>query len=278
MQVEDWGERGGRLAAFGGTVSNRQAADALLARLAEEGLLAGAVCTGDLAAYCADPAGTIRAVRAAGVAVVAGNCERGLATGADGCGCGFAAGTTCDQLSAGWWQHAHRAVDAGTRDWMAALPDIGFLRHGGAVTAVIHGGATDIARFLWPSDPDAAFTAEIEVLDAALGLPVARVISGHCGIAFTRDIRMGARRVQWINTGSAGMPPHDGRPETRFAVIESDGMTVIHRLAYDHAAAAAEMRAAGLTGGYDAALKTGFWPGEEVLPLELRRQGSSASG
>lgn len=271
IRIEDWGERSGRLVAFGGLVSNRQAAEALLSRLDAEGLLAGAISTGDLAGYCADPVGTAGLVRTAGIRTVAGNCERGLAQGADGCGCGFAAGSACDRISGPWWRHALDLMDDGTREWMDGLPGIGVLRHEGAVTAVIHGGVTNIARFLWPSDPDAAFAEEVIALEDAVGSPVDRVISGHCGIAFTRDVRMAGRRVQWINVGSAGMPPHDGRTETRFAVIEPDGMATIHRLAYDHRAAAADMRVAGLNQGYDDALESGLWPSEDVLPPALRR-------
>ena len=47
------------------------------------------------------------------------------------------------------------------------------------------------------------------------------------------------------------------------------------RLAYDHAAAAADMRAAGLTQGYDRALETGWWPSEDVLPPALRRASAA---
>ena len=271
MRIEDWGDRSGPLAAFGGTVSNRQATEALLARLGAEGLLAGAVCTGDLAAYCADPAGTVTAVRDAGLRVVAGNCEKGLAVGSTDCGCGFADGTACDRMSGAWWAHATGALDAEAREWMGGLPDAAAFRHDGVLTAVIHGGVTDIARFLWPSDPDTAFAEEVAALDGLLGERVGRVIAGHCGIAFTRDVRIGSRVVKWINAGSAGMPPHDGRPATRFAVIEPDGMTVIHRLDYDRESAAEEMRAAGLTQGYDRALLSGLWPSEDVLPSELRR-------
>src|SRR5215471_7740393 len=47
------------------------------------------ICTGDLTAYCGDPAATIDLVRASGIAVVMGNCDAQLALGADDCGCGF---------------------------------------------------------------------------------------------------------------------------------------------------------------------------------------------
>ena len=271
MRVEDRGTRTGNLAAFGGAVSNRQATEALIARLRADGLLDGAVCTGDLVAYCADPAGTVAAVRAAGIGVIAGNCEASLAAGSDDCGCGFAGGTACDRISGAWWAHSRAGIGPDDRDWMAGLPDIAVLRHDGAVTAVIHGGVTDRARFLWPSDPDGAFAGEVAALDRILGLPVERVIAGHCGIAFTRDVGLDGRVVRWINAGSAGMPPHDGRPETRFVVIAPDGRAVIHRLPYDHAAAAADMRHAGLTQGYDSTLENGIWPSEDVLPAALRR-------
>ncbi|MGR3540985.1 MAG: hypothetical protein ACU0BS_06105 [Hasllibacter sp.] len=58
----------------------------------------------------------------------------------------------------------------------------------------------------------------------------------------------------------------------RYAAIRPEGV-VIHRLAYDHAAAAREMRAAGLVQGYERTLETGIWPSEDVLPAAMRRGG-----
>lgn len=46
---------------------------------------------------------------------------------------------------------------------------------------------------------------------------------------------------------------------------------VFHDLFYDHTAAQGAMQAAGLIQVYDAALMTGYWPSEEVLPPALRR-------
>jgi len=40
------------------------------------------------------------------------------------------------------------------------------------------------------------------------------------------------------------------------------------------ATAAEAMIAAGLTQGYETALLTGYWPSEDILPLELRKEGS----
>jgi hypothetical protein len=74
----------------------------------------------------------------------------------------------------------------------------------------------------------------------------------------------------WFNTGALGMPPNDGGPRTSFGVIAADGPR-IERLSYDHAGAAKDMRAAGLTQGYDRALESGWWPSKDVLPQGLRR-------
>ena len=75
---------------------------------------------------------------------------------------------------------------------------------------------------------------------------------------------------QWINAGAIGLPPHDGRPETRYAVL-TDGDVVFHRLSYDYETERQAMTDAGLVQGYDQTLSTGIWPSEEVLPPELRR-------
>ena len=109
------------------------------------------------------------------------------------------------------------------------------------------------------------FYNEINALEQDIG-PVDGVVAGHSGIAFHRKIG----RHQWINAGAIGLPPHDGRPETRYAVLEN-GEVTIHRLRYDHQAARQAMEDAGLTQGYHEALTTGIWPSEDVLPPELRR-------
>ena len=272
MNVNDLGRLDGTVLIFGGPYSNLQATEALLARAAACGVAADhMICTGDVVAYCADPAETVAAVRATGCPVVAGNCEVQLAACAPDCGCGFVPGSTCDRLSAGWFAHADAALDGEARAWMAALPDMVVFTHAARRYAVIHGGVSDIARFLWPSDHDAEFLREIRLIEAEVG-PVDTVLAGHCGLPFSRRIG----RVEWLNAGVIGMPPNDGMPKTRFALL-SDGAVRVERLAYDHAGARKAMRQAGLTHGYDVALGSGYWPSEDVLPPDLRR-AAKASG
>ena len=270
-RIRDLGALNGPLLLFGGPCSNLQASLALLAeaesrRIGRE----RRICTGDVVAYGADPAVCFD-LWSAEAELVAGNCERQLAAGAPDCGCGFAAGSTCDRLSRGWYPFAAAKIGARQRAAMAALPDLLLFRHRGRRHAVIHGGLTDIARYLWPVSPDAAFAEEIAAIEALAG-PVDAVIAGHCGIAFQREIG----RVRWINAGSIGLPPHDGAPQTRYVLLEG-GRVRFMRLDYDAAAARAAMERAGLAQGYERTLTDGWWPSEEVLPPPLRRAARDAT-
>ena len=266
MQVHDIGELTGDVILFGGGYSNLQATLAMLQRAGDLGISIGnRICTGDVVAYCARPNETLDALRGNVAACVAGNVERQLADDADDCGCGFETGSACDLLSDGWYPYAKRRVTAAHKQWMAQLPDVVLFQNRGKRCAVIHGGVTDISRFLWPSTPDAQFQAEITALQVVVG-KVDYVFAGHSGIAFVRNVA----GVAWVNAGVIGMPPHDGRRDTRFALLMDNGVR-FERLAYDADGAAQDMCTAGLMQGYDTALLSGVWPSEDVLPIEMRR-------
>ncbi|MEL6104057.1 MAG: metallophosphoesterase family protein [Pseudomonadota bacterium] len=261
MKVQDLGELAGEVVLFGGVVSNLQALDALVSEVGDR----SAICTGDVVAYCGDPSACVARMRALGWPVVAGNVEQQIGLDADDCGCGFGDGTACDVMSAKWYAHARAALDADARDWAAVCPDRLVFTHHGRRWAVLHGGATSINRFLWPTSPDEVFGAEISALRQQVGA-IDGVIAGHSGFPFTRRID----GVEWVNAGSIGMPPHYGCPETHYTILDPHG-PVISLLGYDVDAAVAAMQAAGLTQGYDQTLRTGWWPSEDVLPKELRR-------
>ena len=267
-RVQDLGALTGDVLLFGGAYSNLQATEAMLAEAESLGIpVENRIFTGDAIAYCGNPLQTWDLVAREAAVCVAGNCERQLETDAADCGCGFEEGSTCDALSDGWYGFA-RARVAGDKDLQAAFaacPDMAVFSHHGLRYVVIHGGATDRARFLWPASTPSDFTQEIDAIQSMIG-PVDGVISGHSGIAFERQIG----RVHWINAGAIGMPPHDGRPMTRYAVLSDDDVR-IHRLSYDATAARQAMEAAGLIQGYHLSLTTGVWPSEDVLPVALRR-------
>jgi len=267
--VADLGTLDGEMLVFGGPYSNLRATRAVRAEAERRGIPpARVLCTGDIVAYCAEAAETAALVRDWGVAVVMGNCEESLGLAAADCGCGFAEGSACDLASRRWFAHAAVTVDAEAKAWMAALPRrIGF-RLGGVDCVALHGGTDDIARFLFASTPDAELAAEMAAasIGPAVGAALGAVIAGHCGLPFSRVVE---GRL-WHNAGVIGMPANDGDPSVWYALLSplpGGGIRVRHhRLSYDHGAAAAAVRAAGLVEGYAAALETGLWPSLDVLP------------
>ena len=262
MHHSDFGRFDGPLVLFGGPYSNFQALQAFSEALAGR----PAICTGDLVAYCASPIETVDLLRSLDVSTIAGNCERQVADGALDCGCGFEDGTACDLLSKGWYSYLSKTIDAASVSYLASLPEIGSFTHQDRRYAVIHGGATAINRFIWPDCPDSVFQEEISAIEAAVG-KVDGVVAGHSGIALHRRIG----HHQWINAGVIGLPTHDGRPETRYAVLE-DGEVIIERLTYDNSAARQAMEAVGLMQGYHETMTTGIWPSEDVLPASLHHE------
>ena len=257
----------GPVLVFGGPYSNLQATEALFATADRLGIPPHRmICTGDVVAYGADAVRCVARLRAAGVAVVAGNCEEQLGASAADCGCGFAAGSACDRLAAVWFAHADAALGADDRAWMRGLPSCLELHVAGRRLRVVHGGVERSNQFLWASDgPE---------LDRQLALAeVDGVIAGHCGLPFTRIGPAGL----WHNPGVIGMPANDGTPRGWFSVLTpvTDGLEIRHHaLPYDTAGTAQAMRSAGLPAVYATALQTGLWPSCDVLPPEeLARRG-----
>jgi hypothetical protein len=111
------------LLVFGGPSSNLEATKAILEEARRQAIPPGnIVCTGDLAAYCADPQGVIDLLRNSGIRILMGDCEEALAAQATECGCGFAADSVCAALSGQWYPYADRNIDAEGRLWIGSLP------------------------------------------------------------------------------------------------------------------------------------------------------------
>jgi predicted phosphodiesterase len=265
VKITDLGDFDDPMLLFGGPYSNLQAFEALKDIAERLGIPADRmICTGDVVAYCADAEVTVQAVRAHGCTVVAGNCEKQLAEGSDDCACGFDDNSQCSILARGWYAHALDQVSNESRNWMASCPDIAIFTKDGRRYAVIHGGAKDISRFIWPVSDEKVFNEELKSVEDLVG-PIDSIMAGHSGIPFVHNI--GDR--QWINVGAIGMPSNDGSPDTSFVVLDSEPR--IHRLTYDFSAARQAMENAGLIQGYHEALSTGFWPSEDTLPPVMRR-------
>ncbi|MEO1612251.1 MAG: hypothetical protein AAFU55_07840 [Pseudomonadota bacterium] len=123
-----------------------------------------------------------------------------------------------------------------------------------------------MSRFIWSGQRD-VIAEELAALEAEAG-PFDGVIAGHCGLSFIEEL--GAKL--WVNAGVIGMPENDSKRDVRFCVL--DEAPLIHELAYDAAAAAADM--VGRATPYADALKTGVWPSEDALPPHLRRAVAAA--
>jgi len=258
--IRDLGTLDGPVLLFGGPYGNRHALDALLDAAARRGIPSGrTICTGDLAAYAADPEGVAKRLLAAGTPIVMGNVEESLGFAADDCHCGFADGSTCSVLAAHWYRYAEKAVRDDTKAWMRTLPRRIDFTLGGARFAVIHGGVSEINRFVFPATPRDAKAAELETAGTDA------VVGGHSGLPFNEVI--GGRL--WHNPGVIGLPANDGTPRVWYSLLtpERDGIAIeIRALAYDHAAAAAAIGAVDLPAEYADALETGLWPSDDVMP------------
>jgi predicted phosphodiesterase len=253
---------------FGGPYSNLEATTAVLCEAETLGIPpARIICTGDVVAYCAEPQATADLVRAAGIAVVMGNCEESLGRGAEDCGCGFHAGSVCDRLSAQWYRFAAAALDPEAKRWMNGLPCRLHFTMDGRRLAVVHGAASAINRYVFASTPAEEKLAEIAAARCD------GIIAGHSGLPFTQVL---GERL-WHNAGVIGLPANDATPRAWYSVLTpgAGGIEITHHaFAYDHARAAAKMRRLGLPDAYAKTLETGLWDNCEILPgPETGRQG-----
>ncbi len=251
---------------FGGPCSNLQSTEALLTLAAREGFSPERIiCTGDLVAYCADPAATVDRIRDSGVHVVLGNCEQSLGNNSDDCGCGFDESSSCDLLSQTWYRFAQQHVSASARSWLGTRPQNIRFRMNGRTVMVVHGSYSEINTFVFPDTDTALKQRE---LDAA---GVDAIVGGHCGVPFSQ--RIGDRL--WHNAGIIGIPANDGGSNVWFSTFEpvAGAIRVSHRsLEYDFETAARRIRKSDLAHAYADTLISGIWPSDDVMPLKDRQR------
>ena len=249
---------------FGGPYSNLAATRAIR-QVAESMDLPSdrVICSGDIVAYCADAAATTDLIRQWGIPVVMGNCEASLAENAPDCGCGFDEDSACSLLSVGWYGFARQQISDDARHWMASLPHTISFTLSGKRFQLVHGGITQINRFLFAGSDDQAYAEEWAETDADV------VIGGHCGIPFARCFSDRGTLRHWLNAGVIGMPANDGTPDGWYMLLTPENGSVRvswHRLSYPVAETQQAMSTAGLETPYRKALKTGLWPSLDILP------------
>jgi len=264
----DLGKLQGPLLVFGGPYSNLAATQAVQKVAEQMGLSPQQViCTGDVVAYCAEPAETVALIRDWGIHVVMGNCEESLAAGSPDCGCGFSAESACSLLSVEWYRYASEHVSEADKQWMGQLPRAISFELGNRQYQVVHGSVERINEFVFASS-----CAEHKQQQQALsGADV--VIGGHCGVPFGQSLDKG----YWLNSGVIGMPANDGTDSGWYMLLTPKGETVEvswQRLPYAHAQTISAMKQQNLCAVYAECLHTGLWPSLDVLPqAEKQQQG-----
>jgi len=271
--ILDLGVKQGPMLIFGGPYSNLLATEALIREAQALGIApSNIICTGDVVAYAGEPAETTDAIINWGITTVMGNCEESFGAEADDCGCGFAEGTACDVMSRQWYAYANSCLDPDHRAWMRALPRQVRFMFAGKRFAVVHGSASSINTFVFEASDDALKRQGF----AELGVDA--IIGGHSGVPFSQllDDRL------WHNAGVIGMPANDATPRVWYSLIREDAAGIrveIRPLAYDHAAAAASMRAKKMPTGYAGCLEDGLWPNMDVMPeAERIKAGQPIAG
>ena len=237
-----------KLALLSDIHANIQAFDVCLAHARDQGAQQLAIL-GDLVGYGADPAAvvqTAQALVAQGALLIKGNHDA-MAVAPP------AHVRTIGETSAAW---THAQLDASQLRFLDALP----LRHQQDSMLLVHASVDDPGLWRYVYDQRAARNS----LDAAADWPEVRyVFGGHVHLQSLYCRGKGARLMtltptpgeaipvprhhHWLATiGSVGQP-RDGNPQAMYALFDTDKLEfTFQRVSYDHAAAAAAIRKAGL--------------------------------
>jgi diadenosine tetraphosphatase ApaH/serine/threonine PP2A family protein phosphatase len=212
---------------------NHLALEAVLADARAAGAAAW-LLGGDYALFGPDPESTLLALEALeGATWIRGNGERWSAHPAD---------APDDPVVQGAIVACRLALGADRVDALGELPFEATL--GG--TRFVHASPVSDVRSFRPEPAE----DEAELLE---GVTAPRLIFGHTHLPFARTAASG---VELANPGSVGMP-FDGDPRAAYALVHDDGRLEHRRVAYDHRASAAALRAR--------------WPGQVWAETVARR-------
>lgn len=237
-----------KLALLSDIHANIQALEACLTHAHAQGAQQFA-CLGDLVGYGADPAAVVQRVQglaAEGALLVKGNHDA-MAVAPP------ALVKTIGDSTAAW---THAQLDDGQRQFLHDLPLT--LQHGAILLVHASLDGPELWRYVY--DQRAAGAS----LDAAADWPAVRYVFGghvHMQTLYYRGAGAGLmkflptpgvavplpRHRHWLATiGSVGQP-RDGNPQAMYALFDSVKLQLtFQRVAYDHHAAAAAIRRAGL--------------------------------
>ncbi len=258
-------ERPRRIAVCGGPYANPYALSAFVTDARRRGC-EQLYCLGDLGGFGAEIDALWPIFHAADITCVAGNYDVAIARGDPDCGCGYR-DPRDNEYAQLIYDHTRTHTSPGFAAWMGRLPTERRERIGGSDIHLVHGSPIALNDFWWESLSEDEHVLRV----AASGADV--ICCTHSGLPWQR--RIGGTLV--VNVGVIGKPANDGRREVWYAIIEVGGGRAeaeLVPLAYDWAAQARSMRAAGIPESFVATIETGWWTTcLEVLPPAERARG-----
>jgi putative phosphoesterase len=221
--------------------ANLPALQATLARIDELGI-ERVYCGGDLVGYGPHPNEVCALIAERAIPTIYGNYDYAIARDLDDCGCAYVTphDRELGQRSVAWTlEH----TDQASKDFMRELPfDLRFAI-GERQVHLVHGSPRKVNEYLFEDKPDRLYEK------FAAGEDADALVFGHTHKPWIRTFG----DVLFVNCGSVGKPK-DGDPRGAFAILDLEASgTVrarIERVAYDAAAVAEEVAAAGLPPEY----------------------------
>jgi len=240
-----------KLALLSDIHANQQAFDACLADARARGATQFALL-GDLVGYGADPGPVMERVMAlvdAGAWALKGNHDELACNPPDA-----ATSNALGEMTAGW---THSQLSSEQRQFLDALP----LLHQDGSTLLVHASVDSPQRWHYVKDERGA--AESLAAAAHIDASVSHVFGGHVHRQTLYYQGRGRGLMEFVPTPGTAIPvpghrrwlatigsvgqPRDGRTEAMYAMFDRDqNRLTFVRVPYDHHAAAAAIRAAGL--------------------------------
>ncbi|MGI8757945.1 MAG: radical SAM protein [Acidimicrobiales bacterium] len=253
-----------RIGVCGGVYSNPYALRAFLDDARRRGC-ERLFCLGDLGGFGAEPDAVWPLLVDNGVECIAGNYDVAIGRGDDDCGCGYRDPRDNEFAQLIYdFTKAHTSADFAA--WMRTLATEHRETIDGHDLHLVHGSPLVLNDFFWESLDDDEVRLRVEASGADV------LCCTHTGLPWQK--RVDGCLV--VNVGALGRPANDGRREVWYAVIDLDeghAEAELVPLAYDWAAHAGSMRAAGLPEPFVETVETGWWTTclEVVPPLERSR-------
>lgn len=255
-----------RIAVFGGVYNNWASLQSLLDAAREAGV-DEIYCLGDVGGFGPCPDKVFPLLREHDVRVMQGNYDHSIGNRLEDCACGYVDPRDNHFAQISYDYTLAHTSDA-NKDWLRALPTHFRQTWAGRRVLMAHGSPRRVNEFLWESSsPDLFLEHLLDEAQADL------LFVTHTGIPWTRELPSG--RVV-CNVGVIGRPPNDGTTLVDWTLVEigDDVRLQRRRLAYDHEALAADMRAERLPEEFVETILTGWWTTcLEILPARERATG-----